>query len=328
MKKLWILCLMLLFSACSSSAYTDVEIEKLKEYEVYDIAVNNCSNTKSVSKMLNADFDATLIKNYCGMIIENTNGINEMIKAGLNEDEIKQYQAIPYFKAENVERYLKYEAPTIEEKILNVNMNMDLDPFAFIKIIENTDDVSILINKFNALPEGHIPSDLVEVKDFLCVQGEDYSCATVDKMMLRKEVADAYIAFGKAALKEGINIRAIATYRSYEYQRNLYNYNLGIYGQEETDKFYARPGQSEHNSGLAVDITFNGHNYTEIENYDGYEWILNNMHTYGFILRYPEDKVHITRYGYESWHLRYVGVDLATELYNNDLTLEEYYAMQ
>ena len=146
--------------------------------------------------------------------------------------------------------------------------------------------------------------------------------------MLREEAANAYYDFAKDASKEGIAIRAIATYRSYEYQRMLYNYNLGIYGQVETDKFYARPGQSEHNSGLAIDITFNGHNFTEIEGKEGYDWILNNMHKYGFILRYPKDKVHITRYGYESWHLRYVGKDVAKTIYENDWTLEEYHAMK
>lgn len=328
MKKILWLSLIVLLCACSKTTYSESEIKTLKEYDVYDIAENNCANPESVKAMLKDDFDPSLIKNYCGMIIEDTKGINTMIKADLSEDEIKEYQSISYMKVENLDRYLAYDADSIEEKILNVNMNMDLEPFAFTNIIKDDSDLTILINKFNALPEGYVPTDLVEVKDFLCVQGEDYSCATVDKMMLRKEVADAYIKFGKAALKEGINIRAIATYRSYEYQRNLYNYNLGIYGQTETDKYYARPGQSEHNSGLAVDITFNGHNFTEIEGKEGYDWILNNMHSYGFILRYPKDKVDITRYGYESWHLRYVGVDLAKELYSKNLTLEEYYAMQ
>mgnify|MGYP002582595254 FL=1 len=68
-----------------------------------------------------------------------------------------------------------------------------------------------------------------------------------------------------------------------------------------------------------------GYNYNEIENYDGYEWILNNAHKYGFILRYPKDKVDVTRYGYESWHFRYVGKEAAKVIYDNDWTLEEYH---
>lgn len=86
-----------------------------------------------------------------------------------------------------------------------------------------------------------------------------------------------------------------------------------------------QPFYTIHNSGLCVDITFNGYNYNEIENYDGYEWILNNAHKYGFILRYPKDKVDVTRYGYESWHFRYVGKEAAKEIYDNDWTLEEYH---
>jgi len=326
MKKILFICFMILLCACGSE-YSDDEIAMLEDYGVLKEA-KDCSNPASLQVMLKADFNPDLVKDYCGMIIEDDKGVNAMIEAGLKEEEIKEYQSIPYMREENMERYIKYDADSIKEKVLNVNMDMDLEPFAYTNIVKDDSDMTILINKFNALPEGYLPSDLVEVKNYLCVQGEDYSCSTMDKMMLREEAANAYYDFAKDASKEGIAIRAIATYRSYEYQRMLYNYNLGIYGQVETDKFYARPGQSEHNSGLAIDITFNGHNFTEIEGKEGYDWILNNMHKYGFILRYPKDKVHITRYGYESWHLRYVGKDVAKTIYENDWTLEEYHAMK
>ena len=131
--------------------------------------------------------------------------------------------------------------------------------------------------------------------------------------------------FCKAAAKNDINIRAIAGYRTYEYQKGLWDYYASVNGEEYADQYYARPGQSEHNSGLAVDITFNGYNFNEIENYDGYDWILKNMHKYGFILRYPEDKTDVTQYGYESWHIRYVGKEAATKIYKNNWTLEEYH---
>ena len=327
MKKICFLMFILLLCACGSK-YSEEEKKMLEDYGVWKIANSNCQNKDSVKVMLASDdFEATLIQDYCSCVIEDSKGINAMLKAGLSEEEIKEYQSISYFKEENVERYLKYEADTIEEKILNVNMNLDLEPYAITNIVSDDSDMTLLINKYNALPEGYIPPDLVEV-NYVCVQGEDYSCSTMDKMQLRKEAAEAYESFAVAALKENIEIRAIATYRSYDYQRMLYDYNKGIYGQEEADKYYARPGQSEHNSGLAVDITFNGHTFTEIEDKDGYEWILENMHKYGFILRYPKDKTEITRYGYESWHLRYVGVEAAKEIYENNLTLEEYIAMK
>lgn len=142
---------------------------------------------------------------------------------------------------------------------------------------------------------------------------------------MRKEAYDAYVKFCKAAAKNDINIRTIAGYRTYEYQKGLWDYYASVNGEEYADQYYARPGQSEHNSGLAVDITFNGYNFNEIENYDGYDWILKNMHKYGFILRYPEDKTDVTQYGYESWHIRYVGKEAATKIYKNNWTLEEYH---
>lgn len=325
MKKLFFCLILFMLCACGSK-YSEEEKQKLEDYGVFDIANTQCQNTESVKVMLESDdFDPSLIEKYCSYMIEDSKGINAMLKAGLSEEEIKEYQSISYFREENIERYLAYKAKSVEEKILNVNMNLDLEPYAITNIVEDDKDMTLLINKYNTLPEGYVPLDLVEVK-YVCVQGEDYSCSTMDKMQLRKEAALAYEEFALAALKENIEIRAIATYRSYEYQRMLYEYNKNLYGQEEADKYYARPGQSEHNSGLAVDITFNGYTFTDIENKEGYAWILENMHKYGFILRYPKDKTEITRYGYESWHLRYVGKEAAKIMYENNLTLEEYVA--
>ena len=215
-----------------------------------------------------------------------------------------------------------------EQAIKNVKMDMDLEPYSQTTYVEDDSDMALLVNKFYALPEGYEPSDLVNVDSYACVQGEDYSCQDVDVIQLRKEVYEAYVKWCDAASQEGINIRAIAGYRTYAYQQSLWNYNAEAYGQEYADEYYARPGQSEHNTGLAVDITFNGYNFNEIELYDGYDWILSHAHEYGFILRYPEEKVDITRYGYESWHFRYVGVDVATECYENNWCLEEYWAEQ
>ena len=126
--------------------------------------------------------------------------------------------------------------------------------------------------------------------------------------------------------EQGINIKAIASYRSYSYQKNLYDYYANTEGKEYADKYYARPGQSEHNSALAVDVTLNNENFNEIENSEDYDWLINNIANYGFILRYPKDKVEITGYQYESWHLRYVGVEAAQEMTKQNLTLDEYIA--
>ena len=194
--------------------------------------------------------------------------------------------------------------------------------------VTDDSDITLLVNKSHALPEGYIPADLEVMEQYACIAGEDYSCQDVAYMELRSEALNAYYQWCQAAQEQGIQIRAIDAYRSYDYQAGLWNYNAGLYGTEYADQYYARPGQSEHNSGLAVDITFNGYNFNEIELYDGYEWILSSAHEYGFILRYPEEKQDITRYGYESWHFRYVGKDAAKIIYENNWTLEEYHGSQ
>ncbi|WP_143602672.1 M15 family metallopeptidase, partial [Floricoccus penangensis] len=105
-------------------------------------------------------------------------------------------------------------------------------------------------------------------------------------------------------------------YRSYGHQAQLYNEYIGIYGKVGADRIAARPGHSEHQTGLAFDIQLGGQ--FEIN------WIARNAHRYGFIVRYPAGKELITGYQYEFWHLRYVG-NKATNIYNSGKTLEEYY---
>lgn len=258
-------------------------------------------------------------------IVEKVPGQDILEASGLSEDEIQAIISLSNYQPSRAQRYANYNAATIEQRVMEVNCDMDLDPYSITKIIEDDSDVTLLVNKFNSLPEGYKPQDLVVLNEHACVQGEDYSCQAVEQMELRKEAYDAYLKFCEDALKQEIEIRAIAGYRTYEYQKMLWDYNADNYGKEYADKYYARPGQSEHNTGLAVDITFNGHNYNEIENYEGYEWILDNMHNYGFILRYPENKTNVTRYGYESWHVRFVGVKAAKEIHDHNWTLEEYY---
>lgn len=257
--------------------------------------------------------------------IQSVEGYEELQSGGLTDEEISEIVSLPNYHSERAARYAVWDVKDAKERVMQVNCDMDLEPYSNTIIQEDDTDVTMLINKFYALPEGYVPADLVPLDKYACVQGEDFSCQDVEQIELRKEVYDAYIEFCDAASKENINIRAIAGYRSYDYQAGLWNYNASVYGEAYADEYYARPGQSEHNSGLCIDITFNGYNYNEIENYDGYEWILNNAHKYGFILRYPKDKVDVTRYGYESWHFRYVGKEAAKVIYDNDWTLEEYH---
>jgi hypothetical protein len=137
----------------------------------------------------------------------------------------------------------------------------------------------------------------------------------------------AYEQMKSSAAKLGYTLNIASGYRSFEYQKGLYWRYVNLYGQAEADRFSAYPGYSEHQTGLAFDI--GGRNSSTwvsggFDNTPEAKWLAKNAHDYGFILRYPPGKEHITGYMYESWHFRYLGVELATKVYNSGLTLEEY----
>ena len=129
-----------------------------------------------------------------------------------------------------------------------------------------------------------------------------------------------------AASSAGLSIRVVSGFRSYNTQNNLYNNYVNRDGRAAADTYSARPGHSEHQTGLAADINLvdDSFEYTS----EG-QWLNNNAYKYGFILRYPKGKTSETGYIYESWHYRYVGVDLATKLYNggNWISLENYFGI-
>ena len=112
-----------------------------------------------------------------------------------------------------------------------------------------------------------------------------------------------------------------SAFRSYDYQNTLYNNYVSWYGKEQADTFSARAGYSEHQTGLAIDVN-------TIDDSFAYTpeavWLAQHAHEYGFIIRYPKGKESITGYQYEPWHIRYLGIETATAVYNSGLTLEEY----
>ena len=138
---------------------------------------------------------------------------------------------------------------------------------------------------------------------------------------LTPECEAALNALSAGAAADGLSIYPISTYRSYEYQEGLYNRYVARDGKAEADRYSARPGYSEHQTGLAVDV--NSLEYSFADTAEG-KWLAAHCHEYGFILRYPADKEEITGYRYEPWHIRYLGVETATKVAESGLTLEEY----
>ena len=138
----------------------------------------------------------------------------------------------------------------------------------------------------------------------------------------------AFEKMAAAAKPEGFELVAFSGFRSYEYQTTLYTNYVKRDGQEQADRYSARPGYSEHQTGLAFDIGELGKEdlwlTSEFGETPAGQWLLDHAHEYGFILRYPKGKEDITGFMYESWHFRYLGVELATKVKNKGVTLEEY----
>ena len=195
-------------------------------------------------------------------------------------------------------------------------MNLDKPHYEFSTPANNLNTTYILVNKYYYLEENYVPENLEEIS-------KQYA---LSNMKLVKEAKEAFEEMAKAAKKEGLNIVAMSTYRDYTYQTNLYDKYVKQDGKEAADTYSGRPGYSEHQTGLAVDIFNNKESYTNFHTTKEFIWMQEHSKEYGFILRFPQDKEEETGYQYESWHYRYVGLQIATYISENNITLEEYYA--
>ncbi|GIN87329.1 hypothetical protein J6TS2_37150 [Heyndrickxia sporothermodurans] len=145
---------------------------------------------------------------------------------------------------------------------------------------------------------------------------------------MRKVAAVALEKMFSAAEKDGIYLAGASGYRSQETQVSLYNNYVNIDGKNLADRYSARPGHSEHQTGLAIDVSGASGECAIEDCFAGTaeaKWLANHAHEYGYIIRYPKGKENLTGYIYEPWHIRYVGEDVSKEIYYRDITLEEYF---
>ena len=186
--------------------------------------------------------------------------------------------------------------------------------------LENKKENILLANKNNRLHKNYLPEDLT-ITNIRFIWNGDPNVRRMSRV-----AAKALERLFEAAEEKKLTLLGVSGYRSYSYQKELYNNKVNRSGKEEADKYVAQAGASEHQTGLAMDILST--EYTTLdegfENTKAYEWIVENCHKYGFIIRYPKGKEEITGYNFEPWHLRYVGVDVATEIMSKGITLEEY----
>lgn len=215
-------------------------------------------------------------------------------------------------------RYLAYAQahPEAEaaEIVTQVNLDLDLTPYDDARPIDDPADPLVLVNKYHGLPETYVPE--------LEKLGGRYGVGS-----MVPEAAAAFRAMADAAKQDGISLRSVSAYRSYQTQQGLYQHYVSIDGKANAQRYSARPGYSEHQTGLALDIntaSISAH----FENTAEYAWLRANGARFGFLLRYPQEKESITGYRYEPWHYRYVGQDIARTCMDQGLTYEEYLAAQ
>jgi len=189
-------------------------------------------------------------------------------------------------------------------------------------IVTNTSSLYVLVNKQRNLPSDYEPKDLVVPDVPFSFSGNS------PKKQMRKEAASALEKLFKAASEDGIKLKAVSGYRSYSTQKSIFESNVKRKGEKVANRTSARPGQSEHQTGLAMDISSASVSYGLEESFgdtkEG-QWLAKYASEYGFIIRYPKGKEGITGYSYEPWHVRYVGKIVAKDVTRKEVTLEQYF---
>lgn len=194
-------------------------------------------------------------------------------------------------------------------------------PDVYTDVVENPYEILSVANKDFALSGEYEPIDLT-IPDVPFPFSEDNP-----KKQLRKEAAGALEELFSSAEEDDIHLFAVSGYRSYERQESIFAANVEQDGEEHANTYSAKPGESEHQTGLVMDISSEEIGFDLTTDFGATkegEWIKNHSHEYGFIIRYPKGKEDITQYQYEPWHLRFVGVEAATKIKENEETLEEY----
>lgn len=283
---------------------------------LYDNYIDNID-----SLIDNENFDSSKSCVYIKYITKNKIDYEraiEMVNANLDNydysDNLYNIKNDSYFILSNTNRYLEYlnnhSDLKVRDIVASVNANIDYGYYNNIKQSKNQDDLLVIVNKFYALDEKYEPATLVNITS-------GYGYGKVDKTLFEnfKKMADD-------ARVLGLNIYIASGYRSYDYQKVLYNQYVNRDGKAEADTYSARPGHSEHQTGLAIDLNDISYNFS---NTNEFKWLKDNAYRYGFILRYPKEYTNLTGYVYEPWHYRYVGSEVAEYIYKTGITYDEYY---
>ena len=323
----------------SKKAANQIQI-KFKKKDVINIGKN---------KTLNKAFESEAYKeknfdSYTKIKYQNhehlTENINKLLKKGYTNEEIsiilahgtdqdvsefakrdkvrylEEFYTIDFAKIKYYDRYLNYMDSSREDEetsVLIVNLEMDKEEYEDPVVVKNF-SYDMLVNKHRMLSKDFVPNDLVMI-------GLDYASekglkANRTALIAAKKMIDQ-------AEKEGYQLVINSSYRSYEDQEEIEKTYRDLYGDNYVSKYVLRPGFSEHQTGLSFDIGSRRANV--FAKSEEYKWIVENCYKFGFIYRFKTDFEEITGIRHEAWHYRYVGKKIAKYIYDNNITLEEYY---
>ena len=293
-------------------------------FESKDYNEKNLDNYSKIKykkqKHLIKNINLLLKKNYSNKDISLivTHGTDEDVSEFVKHKKVKyleEFFTIDYAKIKNYDRYVAYSDETGEDEetvVLAVNLDMDKEPYKEpVKIRKYSKYV--LVTKHRQLMKSYKPK-LVSI---------DKKYAVDNKQKSIKEARDAFIKMYKAAKKKKYEIVINSSYRSFEDQEKTCKTYSDLYGQSYVDKYVAKPGYSEHQTGLVFDI--GSRKKKVFSESKEYTWVKENAYKYGFIQRFPKGYEDITGFRAEPWHYRYVGKKIAKYIYDHKMTYEEYY---
>lgn len=235
-------------------------------------------------------------------------GTKNNSESNVDETVISENENTENVEEENLEKTEEEPKEVVES---DVTVKPEPQTWPVNLTMEQASDLLVVVNKKHKLPSEYAPN-----------------LTGVNGGQLRPEAATALAKLMTDASNAGAGMKIISSYRSYSTQVSTYNKWVNLQGQAEADRSSARPGHSEHQTGLAVDLGVPSGNCDLLICFGTTSqgiWLKNNAHKYGFIVRYPEGQESATGYQYEPWHMRYLGVDVATAVYNSGKTLDQYY---
>jgi D-alanyl-D-alanine carboxypeptidase len=241
---------------------------------------------------------------------------------GNDEDEIKKIGGGLSDNQNNTyENGKKFEEESNQNSLLNIEIEQTfISMVNGQEVISNPENIVTIVNKEKTLPGTYSPTDL-DIPNIPFTFEE-----IIDKRFLRIDAIEPVEQLFAAAEEDNIELFGVSGYRSYERQDLIFQYQVELMGLEEANRLVALPGQSEHQLGLALDVTSKSAELKLTEEFgetvEG-KWLKENAYKFGFIIRYPLGKEGLTGYEYEPWHIRYVGTEVAEYLYKNDLVLEQ-----